>query len=337
MSKLLLSSTAIALVLSVTPIYAQQKGADEKSSPQSMQEKGTKGSESTPKEQGKGTAESQPKDKGTKGTAETQPKEKGTKGTAESQPKEQGKGTAETQPKDKGTKGTAETQPKDKGTKGTAETQPREQGKGTAETQSKGQDKSSASKSEKSGDRVQLSEQQRTSVHQTVLKERNVNRVNQVNFSISVGTRVPRSVQLVALPASVISLVPQYRSYRYFVANDEICIVDPSSYEIVEVIAASDRTARGGDRAGSGMLTLTPEEKHIIIENVEMGGGSTLALGALNEGSPVPREARLQAFPDVVVQKVPKVRGYKFFTAEDRIAIADEQGSKVALVIDAKR
>ena len=184
---------------------------------------------------------------------------------------------------------------------------------------------------------MQLSEQQRTSVHQTVLKEKNVNRVNQVNFSISVGTRVPRSVHLVALPASVISLVPQYRSYQYFVANDEICIVDPSSYEIVEVIAASDRTARGGDRGGSGMLTLTAEEKHIIIENVEMRGDSTLALGSLSEGSPVPREARLQAFPDVVVQKVPKVRGYKFFTAEDRLAICDEQGSKVALVIDAKR
>jgi hypothetical protein len=184
---------------------------------------------------------------------------------------------------------------------------------------------------------VQLSEQQRTSVHETVLKERNVNRVNQVNFSISVGTRVPRSVHLVALPASVISLVPQYRGYQYFVANDEICIVEPSTYEIVEIIPASGKTAQIGERSSSGMLTLTAEEKRIIIENVELRGDSTMALGALNEGSPVPRDVRLQAFPDVVVQKVPKIRGYRFFTAEGRIAIADEQGSKVQLVIDAKR
>src|SRR6185436_3402738 len=115
-------------------------------------------------------------------------------------------------------------------------------------------------------------------------------------------------------------LVPQYRSYQYFVANDEICIVDPSSYEIVEVISASGKTAQTGNR---GTLMLTAEEKRIIIVNVEMRGGSTLALGALNEGSPVPREARLQTFPDVVVEKVPKVRGHKFFTAEDRIAITD--------------
>src|SRR5436190_21607482 len=205
MKHMLFGSTALALVLAISPVSAQQKGAgEEKAAPQAA-------------EKGKGSAE--PKEQGTKGSAQTQPKEQDTKGTAQTQPKEQGtKGSAQTQPKEQGTKGTAQTQPKEQGTKG-AQTQPKEQGK------------SSASRSEKSGDRVQLSEQQRTSVHQTVLKERNVKRVNQVNFSISVGTRVPRSVHLVALPASVISLVPQYRSYQYFVANDEICIVEPSSYE----------------------------------------------------------------------------------------------------------
>jgi hypothetical protein len=142
---------------------------------------------------------------------------------------------------------------------------------------------------------------------------------------------------LVALPASIISLVPQYRSYQYFIVNDEVCIVDPNSYEIVEVIKVSDRTAGGSDRGSSGTLMLTEEEKHIIIENVEMRNGSTMALGSLQEGAPVPREARLDEFPDVVVQKVPKVRGYKYFTAEGRVAIADPQGSKVQIVIDAKR
>jgi hypothetical protein len=59
----------------------------------------------------------------------------------------------------------------------------------------------------------------------------------------------------------------------------------------------------------SRTLMVTAEEKHIIIENVEIRGDSTLALGSLNEKSPVPDEARLQVFPDVVVQKEPKVRG----------------------------
>jgi len=335
----LLGSTAVALVLALAPAYAQsqqQKGSEEKSAPQAT-EKNTPKESAEPKGS-KGSA--QHESKGNKGAEQSQQsKDKDAKGTAQSPSQEKGsKGTAETQPKDKGTKGTAERPSQEKGTKGTAETAPKEQGaKGSAQTQPKEQDKSSASTSDKSGDRVQLSEQQRTSVHQTVLKERNVNRVSQVNFSISVGTRVPRSVHLVALPASVISLVPQYRSYQYFVANDEICIVEPSSYEIVEVISASGKTAQTGDRGGSSSLMLTAEEKHIIIENVQMREGSTLALGSLSEGSAVPREARLQEFPDTVVQKVPKVRGYRYFTAEERIAITDGQGSKVQLVIDAKR
>jgi hypothetical protein len=185
---------------------------------------------------------------------------------------------------------------------------------------------------------VQLSERQRSDMHQTILKERNVNRIDRVNFSISVGTRVPRSVRLVVLPAAVISLVPEYRDYRYFVVDDRICIVEPSSYEIVEVIESSGRMARGEERGGGGgTLTLTAEEKHIIIENVEMREGSTLALGSLKEGEAVPRDARLQEFPDVVVEKVPKVRGHKYFTAEDRVGIVDREGSKVQLMIEAKR
>jgi len=124
-------------------------------------------------------------------------------------------------------------QPKEPSGKGTAT----ETGKGTG---SKGSD---TAKSSSGGNRVQLSEQQRSTVNSSILKEPNVNRATNVNFSVSVGTRVPRSVHLVALPASVLSIVPQYRSYQYFVANDQICVVDPSSYEIVEVISGSRHAA----------------------------------------------------------------------------------------------
>ena len=158
-----------------------------------------------------------------------------------------------------------------------------------------------------------------------------------MNFSINVGTRLPRSVRLAPLPAAVFSIVPQYRSYRYFVANDEICIVEPDSYEIVDVIPAGTQTARGREPSGMAHLTLTQEEKRIILDNVNMRGESTMALGSFSEGSPVPREARLENFPQAVVQQVPKVRGHQYFAAEDRVAITDPQGTKIQLVIDAKR
>src|SRR5215471_966214 len=310
--------------------HSKEEGA--KSSAQSEQrtkgsnrtepsEHGTKGAQTQPRENRKGTAQTEPNEHGTKGTAQTERREQGTKGSAQTEPNEQGtKGSAQTEPREQGTKGSAQTEPREQGTKGSARTQPTDQ---TAKGGSR--------------ERVQLSEQQRTNFHETILKERNVNRIDHVNFSVNVGTRVPRSVRLAPLPAAVFSIVPQFRSYRYFVANDEICIVDPNSYEIVDVIPAGTQTVRGREPSGMAHLTLTQEEKRIILDNVNMRGESTMALGSFSEGSPVPREARLENFPQAVVQQVPKVRGHQYFAAEDRVAITDPQGTKIQLVIDAKR
>jgi hypothetical protein len=296
-------------------------------------EKSTKGAQQSEPKAPKGSAEksAEPKDKATKGTAQkAEPRDKGTKGTAEkAEPKDKGtKGTAEkAEPKDKGTKGAEKGMTDDKGTKGTAQkgTEPKDKAK-TAEPKDKAG----------TGGRVQVSEQQRTSLTQTFSRETRINRVTNVNFSINVGTRVPRTVRLVALPASVIAIVPAYRSYRYFAVDDRICIVDPGTYEIVEVITISGQTAaRGG--SGSAMLVLTEEERQIILSEVDTRDGSTLALGALSEGAEVPRGVEVRVFSGTVVQKVPKVKGYKFFTAENRIAIVDPQGSKVQLVLEQRR
>ena len=37
------------------------------------------------------------------------------------------------------------------------------------------------------------------------------------------------------------------------------------------------------------------------------------------------------------MQKVPKVKGYKFFTAENQVAIVDPQGTKVQLILENRR
>ena len=341
MKAYLLGGTALALVMcsAMASAQMQQKGAEEKTSPSAHGQ----GAGATSKGQSeKGAQQSEPRGKSSTQRESGQSSEKGSKGAERSQPKEQGtKGAERSQSKEQGTKGSAQTQPSDQRTKGSARTEPGEQGTKGAQTEQRGRKQptdqtAKGGSREGSNGRVQLSEQQRTNLHESILKERNVNRVDRVNFSVNVGTRVPRSVRLAVLPATVISLVPQYRSYRYFVANDEICIVDPNTYEIVEVVAGGTRTARGQEPGGMARLTLSLEEKRIILDNVDMRGDSTLALGSLSEGSSVPRGVRLESFPDAVVQQVPKVRGYKYFTSEDRVAIVDPQGTKVQLVIDAK-
>ena len=58
-----------------------------------------------------------------------------------------------------------------------------------------------------------------------------------VNFNISVGTRVPREgITLHALPSRVVTIYPEWRSYKYILVKEEIVIIDPDTYEIVAVL-----------------------------------------------------------------------------------------------------
>ena len=142
-------------------------------------------------------------------------------------------------------------------------------------------------------------------------------------------------MHLVALPASVVAIVPAYRAYRYFVVGEQLCVVDPATYEIVDVIVVTNQTAvRSG---GSATLVLTDTERDLVLREIDMREGSTLGLGALSEGADVPRGVQLRVFSSNVVERVPKLRDYKFFTAENRLAIVDPQGAKVQLLIESGR
>jgi hypothetical protein len=84
---------------------------------------------------------------------------------------------------------------------------------------------------------VNLSTEQRTKIS-TSIKQVNVRPVTNVNFSISIGTRVPRTVHLYPLPATVIEVYPDWRGYQFVLVGDEIVIVNPRTFEIVAVIEA---------------------------------------------------------------------------------------------------
>jgi len=80
------------------------------------------------------------------------------------------------------------------------------------------------------------STEQRTKIT-TVIKEQHVQPVTNVNFSISVGTRVPRSgVTFHPLPAEIVTFYPQWRGYEYILVRDQILVIDPRTGEIVDVI-----------------------------------------------------------------------------------------------------
>src|SRR6476646_4892031 len=69
-----------------------------------------------------------------------------------------------------------------------------------------------------------LTTEQRTHIRETVITRGP--KVTNVNFSVRVGTVVPRTVHLVEVPSVLIEVYPQYRGREYFVYQDEIIIVD---------------------------------------------------------------------------------------------------------------
>ena len=108
------------------------------------------------------------------------------------------------------------------------------------------QDKSGTNAAESKTERTQttgqagagakLTSEQRTKIS-TVIKNQHVENVTNVNFSVSIGTRVPReNVHFYPVPAEIVTIYPQWRGYEFIMVNGRIVIVEPSTYEIVEII-----------------------------------------------------------------------------------------------------
>src|SRR5579872_472272 len=81
------------------------------------------------------------------------------------------------------------------------------------------------------GARAKLSTEQRTKIT-TVIRGEHVAPATNINFPVTVGTRVPREVGFHPLPADVVTVYPEWRGYEFFLARDEIVVVDPRTLEI---------------------------------------------------------------------------------------------------------
>ena len=84
---------------------------------------------------------------------------------------------------------------------------------------------------------AKMTTEQRTTIRTSITKQ-SVKPATNINFSISVGTRVPRTVGFHPLPAEVVTIYPDWRGYEFFLVNDEIIVVNPRTLEIVAVLDA---------------------------------------------------------------------------------------------------
>ena len=82
--------------------------------------------------------------------------------------------------------------------------------------------------------KIQLAPEQRRKIRETVIKEQAAPRCSDV--PLTVGGEVPRSLQLQPLPQDIVRDVPELRSYNFCLKNNQVVLIDPTEYRIVEVI-----------------------------------------------------------------------------------------------------
>ena len=153
-----------------------------------------------------------------------------------------------------------------------------------------------------------------------------------MRFNRHVGSRIPRNVRLFVVPAAVLAIFPHYRDYRYVVEDDTICIVDPQTYEIVDVLEEGPYAP--GGRPQIAELTLSDRERALVLDSIPPDFPPAnlrlrLALGA--ENSP---ERGAQRVRPARTRPMPKLRSFRFVLSEDELVIVAPQDRGIALVLE---
>lgn len=161
-----------------------------------------------------------------------------------------------------------------------------------------------------------LNKEQETKISAAVSSTK-VQPVTNVNFSLSVGTAVPSHVHLQPLPASIVSIVPEYRGYDFFVVREEIVIVEPRTHKIVRVIERSGPSRASA--ATSEKIRLSDQDRAVLRRSVHGGRattGSSRSVERVTVGERLPTSVEITEFPDEVYQEVPAVRSYRYYRTD---------------------
>ena len=156
--------------------------------------------------------------------------------------------------------------------------------------------------------------------------------VTNVNFSIAIGRPVPEHVRVRPLPGEIITIVPEYRGYHYFVVEDEIVIIEPRTRRIVVKIP------RHGSRSASVSTTssriiLAPEKRRLIHEIVTRERVQPVdAQIEITVGSELPRAVEVHKFSDKLYSEVPELRSYEFVVRDKDIVLVRDR--RIVEVID---
>jgi hypothetical protein len=70
----------------------------------------------------------------------------------------------------------------------------------------------------------------------SAIKQEKMTSITNVNFNISIGSRVPSTVHFYPVPTRIIEIYPEWRGYQVILVKGRYIIVRPNTYEIVYII-----------------------------------------------------------------------------------------------------
>jgi DNA mismatch repair ATPase MutL len=183
---------------------------------------------------------------------------------------------------------------------------------------------------------VNINAQQRTRVAESITRL-NVQPLNNVNFSLTVGTAVPRDVRLQTLPSEVVEVVPQYRGYSFFVVRDEIVIVEPSTYQIVTVLPRGGGSTAAAPARSKVAFTDKDRDvvrKHVKTRTTERQTTGSTAKVVIRRDERLPDTVEFEEFPETVYRDAPSLREYRYIHRENRTYLVDPGERRVIEEID---
>jgi hypothetical protein len=173
-----------------------------------------------------------------------------------------------------------------------------------------------------------------------VISRQKVRTETNVNFSVSVGAAVPRSVRTYDVPREIVEINPAFRGKRYVVVRDEIVIIEPRSQKVVAVVPRSGRTTTGTTtstttrQSTSSRIQLAPEQRRMIRETVITQSAPRCDQVEITVGHDVPRSIDLRMFPEDIVRDIPEIRSYRFCVRNDEVVLIDPNEYRIVEVIE---
>ena len=92
--------------------------------------------------------------------------------------------------------------------------------------------------------------------------------------------------------------------------DDEICIVDPRTYEIVDVI--DQDYYRGGSKPEVAGSLLTEDQIALVRDSIPRDFPQADVRLRLALGAELPGDVELYEFPALLLDRIPKLRDYRF-------------------------